>query len=191
MGRKSKILGTTSNVALPEVQQPVNKDTSSSKEKHQEKEKLHEASPDNLAQGEDLFNVEYSTSYSYAPADKFGDFTDQYYSLPIAWNEIFGAIAPTLASGANEKALVEPLNFLILKMYERHFGMKTSIASLCILKDSYHTIIIQMRALDLITDANEKRRYLEQDQYWKLTEMGEELMLKVRSVKKPCGKKKY
>ncbi|MBJ6118088.1 hypothetical protein JAO76_07800 [Pontibacter sp. BT310] len=138
-----------------------------------------------LAQGNDIFNIEYSVSYTSLYSDKFGTFTGNYYQFQLTWNEIFGAIAPTLANGEKEKSLIEPLNFLITKAYEREYGKKEGFTNFCILKESFHTILIQMRALGLINEANEKRKFLEDDQYWKLTKKGDELMLNVRSIRKP------
>lgn len=44
-----------------------------------------------------------------------------------------------------------------------------------------HTNLVQIRLLCLITDTNDKRKYLEDDQYWKFTAKGEELMLHVKA----------
>lgn len=183
MVKRSKVQAESNDAGLQDIKKDIQKNNQSL-EGQRVTNSQNATSDEILAQGEDIYHVEYSISYSFGSSNKFGDFSGDYYYFPVTWNEIFGALAPTLENGAKEKTLVEPLNFLITKVYERNFGGKGSYKNFCILKESFHTILIQIRLLGLITDANEKRMFMEDDQYWQLTTKGMELMLQVRSIRK-------
>lgn len=50
--------------------------------------------------------------------------------------------------------------------------------------DSFHTIIVQLRALGLITKSVKNRSVKDKNTYWRLTPYGENVMTRLRAIRR-------
>jgi DNA-binding HxlR family transcriptional regulator len=142
-----------------------------------------------LAQGADKFEVEYSYKSRYAT------FTDMEIgstdTIEISWNEIFGAISPLLIDESVENKIASPINYLVAskeKELAKKFQNDWMNDEYGITEQCFHTILIQLKALGLITKSDKKRSIKDTKKYWTLTNYGENLMTKLRAIKKQTKK---
>ena len=140
---------------------------------------------DELAQGDDTFEIEYSYKSRYSTfADMKIDSLDK---IEISWNEIFGAISPLLIDESVENRLAYPINTLVsakekdLPKKSQNDWMNDEYG---ITEQCFHTILIQLKALGLITKSDKKRSIKDTKKYWTLTIYGENLMTKLRAIKR-------
>ena len=61
------------------------------------------------------------------------------------------------------------------------FNVKTS---------DYHTVVVQLRALGLITESQKKRSIKDTDTYWQLTPHGDQLMVQLRALHRDAPERK-
>lgn len=104
----------------------------------------------------------------------------------VTWNEVVGAVAPALATEANEAAMKVPLIKLIEnKITELHDGdirfhrYNNSVIDLV----DFDTVKTQLIALGIIEAGTKKRVPSDKSVYWKLTPYGHHLLIKLRAIK--------
>jgi hypothetical protein len=143
-----------------------------------------------LAQGDDVYNLQFYSKNDYST---FGNTDNSPYQISLTWNQIFATISPLLIDEAFENSLVKPINDLILKYskdivhqkkQEDNFDFLFSSTSYGISSDTFHTILIQFKALRLIQKSDKKRSIKDKGNYWMLTHFGDNLMTKLRAIKK-------
>lgn len=149
-----------------------------------------------LAQGNDvtLINVRISAirGQEWNPQDS-GNFKDR---LPTTWNKIFSAIGPILIDECSEKKLRSHLNSFVSSEFSvNEFNSETlkeiknrnlKIQNLSIEENDFQTIKIQLRALGLMTMSQRKNRSVKDTAtYWTLTPYGDEIMNRLRAIKRP------
>jgi len=108
-------------------------------------------------------------------------------SISATWNQIFGAVAPTMTNEATDQVLRNSLRAFIsqeaTRVYQPGKQFKDKI-----LTDFSHTAseidtcIIQLRALGLIKVNDKKRSVTDRGTYWTLTPYGDALMVQLRAV---------
>lgn len=134
---------------------------------------------DDLAQGEDQLELNFTF---WADRKKFQS------KLSTTWNEVFAAVAPTMIDEASEKNLEKALNAFICER-ARPTIEDDSFASMdpygCSVEESdFYTLKIQLRALGLITQGTKKRSVKDRSRYWTLTPYGDNLMTKLRAIRR-------
>lgn len=146
-------------------------------------------------QGEDIFKIKFTFSVSEIGKNnspfEFELFdrgqSYQATSTNISWNDIFYAISPLMINEATEVEISTSINRLLerkeIESLEENFD-NSRIYNFRILPDDFHTIIIQLRALKLIVRSDKKRRVDDTNTYWSLSKYGDNLMTKMRALKK-------
>ncbi|MEB3277423.1 MAG: hypothetical protein VKK42_00685 [Lyngbya sp.] len=147
--------------------------------------------PEDLAQGEDVFQISIQV---YEPWDIRGSgrlpthtntviFKDSFF---YTWNELFTDIAPCLMVEASfesiEKSLKQSIyKYLRLPELDKSPHPLDCIEILC---DDVRTIILQLKALKLISESLKKHSITDINEYWSLTQYGQNLMLKLSPIKR-------
>lgn len=157
-----------------------------------ELEKSRNAAPEgteNLSQGND--NTEISYSFNAYGKTWNIEPRNQYYSdkLKTSWNDIFAAISPLMIDEVNESALRVKVNDFIedkrKDVLKKQLEKKNRYPREFKIDDNdFHTLKIQFRALGMITESVKKRGVHDKDKYWTLTPFGDNVMTKLRAIKK-------
>jgi len=170
------------------------------RKKIEELEKKDDFEPkgtEELKQGYDFFNLNYTFSVKDTEKVNSGPFgfedifdrgqSYQAKSKSINWNDIFYSISPLMINEATESDLMVSINQLIesKEKTEIEKNFENSITyNFKIISEDFHTIIIQLRALKLIIKNEKKRRVDDSNTYWSLSKYGDNLMTKMRALKK-------
>jgi hypothetical protein len=148
---------------------------------------------ENLSQGDDLFSISYSFNVAYR--NEYRRLVEVPYNatMEASWNQIYGAISPSLINEATDSDIYRAINSFIedsnknslarnkefKKKYDDFLVRGFSISS----KD-YDTIIVQFRALGLIKKSELQRSIKDRQAYWTLTPYGDSQMTKLRAISK-------
>lgn len=143
------------------------------------------AGTEGLAQGSDAFTIDFSFEAKEPSIGrnnttywKKGElYTDQ---IKVAWDDIFGYIGPNMITSISARGLIDCLNNLIKRNTLHDLPEKypdNKIDAIKINRDTFQTIKIQLRALNLIT-------HEETDTNWVLTPYGENYLTSLLAVKK-------
>jgi hypothetical protein len=137
---------------------------------------------EDLAQGEDAYKLKYT--YLEFSGDK-----KKVMSVAISptWNAIFAVIAPHMMNEASEVDLSEHLSSFFGRQIANHLpcddpGLQFGHFSLD--DEDFQTIKVQFKGLGLITQSVKKRKPDDEDTYWKLTPYGEQVMIRLRAIKR-------
>lgn len=141
---------------------------------------------DKLAQGDDPFNIKYS--FNLYNEDEDIDF-DCERKDSFTWNEIFLNVGPKLLDGCSESEIIERLQAMISKKeYWKRCTKYTDdleLYSISIEQDTIEQILIQLRALGLVTLWQSKASNLGNvKRYWKLTPYGDAKLMSIMAIKK-------
>ncbi len=146
---------------------------------------------ENLQQGDDeceincLFTADIKVvgfDYNYESFNYNGSFN-------ITWNSLWSAISPIFIDESTEtnftKKIDEFLTFEAVNAFKQTKELENSdIRRMRIEKGIHDTIKIQFRALGLIMPNKKTRSVHDRNSYWTLTDYGDELMMKMRALKK-------
>jgi hypothetical protein len=138
-----------------------------------------------LAQGEDEFEINYSFDF-------IGDYLarKKWDALAIAtWNEIFSSVSPIMIDEASEEILKITLNAFIRDHEIERLEVEEDLKDLelygfNISESDFQTIKVQLRALGLITKSLKPRSVKDTATYWTLTPYGDNVMTKLRAIRK-------
>jgi hypothetical protein len=141
---------------------------------------------ENLSQGTEDFKINYT--FEVERATDLETYTYSSNTL-LTWNEIFFEVSPLMIDEAIDKTIVSALNRKIRNMnYKRHMEDgdldAESIENYAIDMSCYHTIKVQLRALGLIKKSEKSRSVKDRNTYWCLTDYGDEVMTRLRAIKK-------
>lgn len=139
---------------------------------------------DDLSQGEDSFEIDLSLTYRGKTYD-----SKVYHSMAIevTWNHIFINLGPILLNEAKDKEVKDKINWYVKAVAAHHSENPykgQTVLSLSLAEHYVDTIIIQLRALGLIVESIKKRSIKDTNTYWTLTTMGDELLVRLRALKK-------
>lgn len=142
---------------------------------------------DHLAQGLDIIKLEIIVEIS-----NYFESINESHSLNVNtnWNKLFQIIAPAMIVECNETILLRHLvNFLkktkadqILELLPKN--IENISTSYKIPSDDFYKIIIQLRALKLISLSNKKHPPSDNNIYWSLTPYGDQLMTELNAIQK-------
>ena len=136
-----------------------------------------------LAQGEDVFEIEFTGGA--------GDYFDRHEAQlteEYSWNRLFSILAPTLIDEESDRGLKDKINSFLLKdqirkVLSNSLGRREDPS--CIIDSScYETIIVQLRALNLIQKSTRNRSVKDKQTYWCLTNHGDQVMVGLRAIKR-------
>lgn len=128
-----------------------------------------------LKQGSDIFRLVFYETNRFASV--YNKSTD----VELSWNEIFGVIAPIMISESSDTMLKHSI---VKYFIEKKEIEKDDFSDFTISDSDFHTIIVQLLALKLITESVRKRRADDHSAYWTLTDYGKSLMMKLKALRK-------
>jgi len=149
-----------------------------------------------LAQGNDLFQVEFTM---LATEKKTGSAFDLISNPPerirynddfrASWNDIFSAVAPLMIDESPDNKIKDGLgNFTRERNRERLQKRKEldgyGLSEFQVKDDSFQTIKVQFRALGLISKSQRPRSVKDTDTYWSLTPYGDAVMTRLRAIRR-------
>ncbi len=152
---------------------------------------------EDLAQGEELHILNYCFNSQDLETGE-GEVDEYNAHFKATWNKFFGAVAPMMINEAADGDLKSAMdNFVREQNEERLDKQKTFrrcyLSDFKLNDDDFQTIIIQLRALGLIAKSEKTRHIRETRTYWTLTPYGDEVMTRLRAIKRkivPKTKKK-
>lgn len=140
---------------------------------------------ENLAQGDDMFEIQFTFSKSRGEFDFSGTTTTD--KTHFAWNDIFYQVSPLMIDEASDARIKGGLSSAIFDNVKHklkdHFKDE-QLSGFEIRSDSFHTIIVQLRALGLITKSVKNRSVKDKNTYWRLTPYGENVMTRLRAIRR-------
>lgn len=139
---------------------------------------------ENLAKGdyEVMINYSFNLREGYSKTKYEGKIT-------FTWDELFYVVSPLMINEANDRTLKFALNsFLnkeaVPKLYKSQPFKDKDLEDFIISDEDYQTIKVQFKALGLINKSSKSRSVKDVGTYWALTPYGDELMTKLRAIKK-------
>jgi len=146
------------------------------------------AGSEGLAQGDDSFNIEVTIPFKGIgddEAEKRG------YGFESTWNKIFAALAPVMIDEVSDYQLrsaltgyVHSIGLEILDTDDEVVEYDTRLAYWKVDDADFQTIKVQLRALGLIVKSTKPRSLRDTGTYWTLTPLGDDIMTKLRAVRK-------
>lgn len=137
--------------------------------------KLESEEDENLASFDDVHEF-FGTNSRYG---KYGTITDT-WKINISWKELFSTIAPFLLSYPNDEAIKSTIATELFKLCHNY----TKSGTPRIDEQVFQTIKIHLASLKLISVKYTKTTNGGMALFWNLTDLGNKLMLHLRSVKK-------
>ncbi|GBG01701.1 hypothetical protein AZSI13_10280 [Azospira sp. I13] len=143
---------------------------------------------ENLSQGTDSHELNCLVTTRQPSHSGYGD-KDWSYSQDLTWNDIFSSVAPLMIHEAPEAQLKKALDSLVQEKLgpvvanEREFvGRK--IIRITLDDQDFQTVKIQLRALGLMAKSEKARSVKDSGTYWTLTPYGDEVMTRLRAIRK-------
>jgi plasmid replication initiation protein len=135
---------------------------------------------ENLAQGEDLYEFEFT----YKATKKDRTFKNQRATFKITWDEMFSLISPLMINEAAESDLKSVINSIIKSRADVILESSTTMQDPKIIQTYFHTLLVQFKALGLIIQSKKNKSVKDTETYWTLTPYGDTIMTKLRAIKK-------
>lgn len=142
-----------------------------------------------FAQGEDEFIISYRFSGRKTVFDIFEQGPTWTQTLTTTWDNIFSAIAPVMINEASEskaknalESFIENQSRDVLLNNEEYEGW--CLQNFTIQDDVFQTIIVQLRTLGLISKSVKTRSVNDLATYWTLTPYGDEIMTRLRAIRR-------
>lgn len=111
-------------------------------------------------------------------------------TLNTTWNKIFYWLSPSMIDDASNITLKSILNNYAFQEIKDEFLKESKISktgtffNIEVIDKDYQTIIVQFRALGLINKSVKTRSIKDSGTYWSLTAYGDEVMTRLRAIKK-------
>lgn len=140
---------------------------------------------EDLAQGDDdlalLFTFEkYTGQFDFEGEKHRAKHT-------LTWNEIFYAISPRMMNEASEQQIQSDLSEFVESRTKKRLQNQFRDFRLRYFRvepDTFRTILVQLKALGLITKSVRTRSVKDKSTYWKLTPYGDNVMTRLRAIRK-------
>jgi len=101
-----------------------------------------------------------------------------------SWDEIFAALAPAMIHEISEQGLRKEINTFIEMKEAPGIREHADPRNFLINESDFQTIKVQLRALGLIVRSEKARSVKDVDTYWTLTPYGDNLMTRLRAIKR-------
>lgn len=141
---------------------------------------------EDLSQGDDTH--ELSCTVAARPP---GEYSSSYwgYNLDATWNEIFSSVAPLMIHEAREPQLKSALDAFVLDKLSPIVGKdkdfaRHRIVDITLDDQDFQTVKIQLRALGLMAKSEKARSVKDSGTYWTLTPYGDEVMTRLRAIRR-------
>ena len=110
---------------------------------------------------------------------------DEEWSVTTDWNEIFRDLGPSLINETTETYLRRLLSrFHSLKPIKSGYDVRRPAT---VSLESWHEVLIQLRALGLITQGVKKRAVTDKESYWRITDRGDRYLVSLLARRKPVA----
>lgn len=141
---------------------------------------------EDLAQGEELYPLKYSFDSKDVSTWESYEHTEIFKAT---WNRIFGVLAPLMINEASDYALKSGIDDFtreqnIEKLCKRNYLLSRELSAFTLNDDDFQTIKVQLRALGLIAKSEKTRSIKNTRTYWTLTPYGDEVMTRLRAIKR-------
>jgi len=146
---------------------------------------------ENLAQGEDPQVLRYT----FTSGDEDEDLVDhesRSAEFEATWNSIFAVVAPRMLNELSEfemhralSSFVESVNMERLRNDPELTG--SQLQDFWLHDEDFQTIKVQLRALGLIAKSEKPRSVKDTETHWTLTPYGDEVMTRLRAIKRSDG----
>ena len=148
------------------------------------------AGTEGLSQGDDTLKINFSF-VARKKISAYPGYEDENYTawIILSWNQIFGAIAPTMINEASDFALRKAFRDFFereaIKAHDNSRGLKNKkLLDFIFQDDEIETCMVQFRALGLIRESDRKRSVKDTMTYWSLTPYGNTLMVQLRAIQR-------
>jgi predicted transcriptional regulator len=133
------------------------------------------SSPEELGSiDDDLFEVKFAYK-----TERRSDWVSD--KIQVKWNNLFSRTCAILIDEAKEEDYKSRLNSYILHLLKIDAQEYYNVS---VISDNFSSILIQLKALNLIEKSNKKRSLKDNSTYWKLTENGDKLLTKLRAIQR-------
>lgn len=140
-----------------------------------------------LAQGDDIFELNFS--FVVSPDEYSFNGTGYQHHIKVAWDDLFAAVAPLMIDEASDKqissaltGLARDLSWSELRSTKNFKGMR--FMNYSVDDDDFQTVKVQLRALGLIAKSAKNRSVKDTNTYWTLTPFGDNVMTRLRAIRK-------
>lgn len=139
-----------------------------------------------LAQGDELHVLKYS--FRSREAGTWDDF-DHTDLFGATWNRVFGVLAPLMINEVGDDRLRLAIDDFVRdenieELNKRQYLRRCKLSNFRLNDDDFQTIKIQLRALGLIAKSEKARSIKDTKTYWTLTPYGDEVMTRLRAIKR-------
>jgi len=152
---------------------------------------------ENLVQGEDEFEINCAFNAKIPDDKEYLGYKRMSYTgkMFVTWNKIWAAISPSMINEASSDDLKNSFNNFLSKtgreIWEGKGDLKdATLSSFRFENDIYDTVFVQFRALGLMKESIKQRSVKDINTYWTLTRYGDNLMMKLRALKRDEEEKK-
>lgn len=141
---------------------------------------------ENLSQGDEVHRI----NYSFDGRDQRTYRTKTYRaSFPATWNDIFSCVSPLMIHEATSSQITSVLNEFCEHRNSEYLVDRDELEGISILRfriknEDFQTILVQLRALGLITKSEKNRSVKDTETYWTLTPYGDDVMTRLRAIRR-------
>jgi Domain of unknown function (DUF4062) len=142
---------------------------------------------EDLAQGDEAHTLNCTVG-----ARPSGEYSSNYWSfeLEASWNDIFSAVAPLMIHESPENKIKSALDTFVTERLQPQILEEEQLAHHRIMEVSldeqeFQTVKIQLRAVGLIAKSEKTRSVKDLGTYWTLTPYGDEVMTRLRAIRRP------
>ncbi|MDY6449806.1 DUF4062 domain-containing protein [Acinetobacter faecalis] len=152
--------------------------------------KTKPAGLDNLSQGNDLIEINIGFKAKLKTDDTLARHKSYKIGLSLTWNNIFEYLSPSLIVENNENELLILLSNCFRKYCAEDLkealdnGNLKSAINFTAYTEDLRLILLQFRALKLITLSTKKHPPSDTNTYWTLTPYGDQLMTELNAIKR-------
>lgn len=139
-----------------------------------------------LSQGEEQTPIQYNFQAPKLGNEKWSSWRG---SLSVSWNDIFSYISPLMIHETStpqiNSALTDFANERVITQLQKNEEIDISkIYRFSLKPDDLQTVIVQLRALELIAKSIKNRSVKDTKTYWTLTPYGDEMMTHLRAIQR-------
>lgn len=145
---------------------------------------------EDLVQEDDPFKLDYSF-VSRDPNEEHPYPSDKNWDAWVepSWNELFAVIAPMMINEAGDGDVRRALQSFLMERGKRDFEGDKEFKDKLLIRfvfqaSQLETILVQFRALGLIEESRRPRSVRDRTTYWRLTKHGDNLMTKLRAIRR-------
>jgi hypothetical protein len=160
------------------------------KKRNEELEKSLEEARFEAPRGTEMLSQgyeEFIINFQYDDRDKDYKTIELYAGTHATnWNAIFSLLSPYMINEASENSLKRALEKYLIEVTEikERYGKRFNEYRLDIKGDDFQTIKVQLRALGLIKRSIKQRSVKDTETYWTLTPYGDNVMTRLRAIKR-------